>query len=441
MIRRRAFLATALAAPLIARTARADAAPVVVIGAGLAGLSAAQALRARGIATVVLEARDRIGGRIHTSRLWPDLPMDLGASWIHGTDGNPLTDLARAARATLRPTSYDAALTLGPDGAEEEIDLGAAERLLARALRKAEAAETDRSVWQAVTESADWARATADERRLVQHLVNSTLEQEYGGSAQRLSAWHGQDGAEFDGEDALFPQGYDQIPAHLAQGLDIRLSHPVAAVAPGRVTLADGREIAAGRIVLSVPLGLLRSGRLAFGESLDSARQAAIDRLEMGLLNKAWLRFDRIAWPGDVDWIEWLGPQPGLWAEWVSLARGLGQPVLLGFNAADAAQEVERLDDRATAAAAHDALRAMFGSAFPQPVAAQVTRWSRDPWTLGSYSFNPVGLVPGQRQALAGADWDGALWFCGEACEERYFGTAHGAVLSGRAVAAALAAP
>ncbi|AWD22889.1 flavin monoamine oxidase family protein [Fuscovulum blasticum] len=441
MIRRRAVLATALAAPLIARTARADAAPVVVIGAGLAGLSAAQALRARGIATVVLEARDRIGGRIHTSRLWPDLPMDLGASWIHGTEGNPLTDLARMAGAKLLPTSYDAALTLGPDGAEEEIDLGQAERLLTRALRGAEAAETDRSVWQAVTESADWASAPAGERRLVQHLVNSTLEQEYGGSAQRLSAWHGQDGAEFDGEDALFPQGYDQITAHLARGLDIRLSHPVAAVAPGRVTLADGREIAAGRIIVSVPLGLLRSGRLTFGESLDSARQAAIDRLEMGLLNKAWLRFDRIAWPDDVDWIEWLGPQPGFWAEWVSLARGLGQPVLLGFNAADAAQEVERLDDRATAAAAHDALRAMFGSAFPQPVAAQVTRWSRDPWTLGSYSFNAVGVEPGQRQALAGPDWDGALWFCGEACEERYFGTAHGAVLSGRAVAAALAAP
>lgn len=425
------MLGGALAMPWVAR---AQGAGVIVVGAGLAGLSAARALADREVPVTVVEARDRIGGRVHTSTLWPDLPMDLGASWIHGTRGNPLTVLARAAGARLVETDYDSALALGPGGEEIEPDYDGAERLLAKALRVAEGAGNDLSVWQALTESQGWAAASKAERRMLRHVLNATLEQEYGGALARLSAWHGQDAEEFEGPDALFPAGFGQIAAHLAQGLDLRLGHPVARVEPGRVVLADGTTMA-GRVVLTVPLGVLKAGRIALSDPLSPARQEAIDRLEMGLLNKVWLRFDRAAWPDGVDWIEWLGPEPGLWAQWVSLTHRLRVPVLLGFNAADPAREVERLDDRATVDAATQALRAMFGNAFPAPVAAQVTRWGQDRWSLGSYSFNAVGARPGMREALQGADWDGALWFAGEACAEGYFGTAHGAVLSGRAVA------
>lgn len=206
-------------------------------------------------------------------------------------------------------------------------------------------------------------------------------------------------------------------------------------MAPGQVRLTDGARIAADHVICTVPLGVLQSGKIRFTEALEPARQAAINGLRMGLLNKCWLRFDRVAWPDDVDWIGWMGPNPGYWGEWVSLARGLGAPVLLGFNAADAAAEVETLSDRDTIAAAHDALRAMFGARFPAPIAAQVTRWGQDPFSLGSYSFNAVGTSPATRQALAGAEWEGQLWFAGEATSRGYFGTAHGAVLSGQSVA------
>jgi len=117
------------------------------------------------------------------------------------------------------------------------------------------------------------------------------------------------------------------------------------------------------------------------------------------------------------------------------LARGLRAPVLLGFNAADPATDLERLGDRDTVAAAHEALRAMFGTGFPGPIAAQITRWGRDPLSLGSYSYTAVGTSPATRRALAGPDWDGRLWFAGEAASAEYFGTAHGAVLSGREAA------
>lgn len=425
------LVGASLTAPFVA-TARAEAARVVVIGAGLAGLAAAQALKARGVTPIVLEARDRIGGRIHTSTLWPDLPMDLGASWIHGVSGNPITELARAARARVVATDYDAAQTIGPDGATIEPDMSRAQAILNRSLKAAQRRDADLSVLSAVTDSPAWKAATPAERRLTQHLINSTLEHEYGGAASALSAWHGEDSDEFAGGDAIFPAGYGQIADFLAKGLDLRLSQPVTEIAPGRVRLAGGDTVAAERIIVSAPLGVLKAGRIGFARPLSAQRARAIEALRMGLLNKAWLRFDKIAWPRDVDWIEWLGPRPGVWAEWVSLARVMDAPVLLGFNAADEAQDMETLDDRATVASAHEALRAMFGARFPAPVAAQVTRWGQDRWTLGAYSFNPVGMRPRQRDALFGSDWDGALGFCGEACSTTHFGTAHGAVMSAR---------
>ena len=73
----------------------------------------------------------------------------------------------------------------------------------------------------------------------------------------------------------------------------------------------------------------------------------------------------------------------------------------------------------------------MFGSRFPAPRATQLTRWEQDRHALGSYSFNAVGTSPATRRALAGADWDGQIWFAGEAASTEFFGTAHGALRRG----------
>jgi monoamine oxidase len=436
-IRRRRLLA-GLGAALLGRSVRACNGPVLVIGAGLAGLSVARALHDAGQAVVVLEARDRLGGRIHTSRVWPDIPMDLGASWIHGIQGNPITALARDAGASWVSTSYEASLALNEQGRAVEPDVSLSERLLRQASHLAERRLSDISLMAALRALPQWSLLTLAQRQRLMHHINATLEQEYGGAADELSAWHGSDSQGFLGDDVMFPQGFDQVVRHVARGLDVRLSTPVASVAPGKVVLASGESFSARTVVVTVPLGVLKAGRLRFEEPLSPERTRAIEMLRMGLLNKCWLRFDAVHWPADVDWIEWLGPQPGRWAQWVSLARAVRQPVLLGFHAAHEARALESLNDGDTVASAHEALRTMLGSRFPAPVAAQVTRWGQDPWALGSYSFNAVGSSSRTRQALAGADWDGVLWFAGEATEPAYFGTAHGAWLSGQRVARAL---
>jgi cation diffusion facilitator CzcD-associated flavoprotein CzcO len=89
---------------------------IVVIGAGLAGLAAANELQSQGQDVVVVEARDRIGGRIWTSTQWKDTPLDLGASWIHGVKGNPLTSLADEIKTPRLVTRYGRAVTYNTPG-------------------------------------------------------------------------------------------------------------------------------------------------------------------------------------------------------------------------------------------------------------------------------------------------------------------------------------
>jgi monoamine oxidase len=429
-------------AALAAIPARASTSSVLVIGAGLAGLSAARDLQSAGAKVTVLEARDRIGGRIRTSRVWADMPMDMGASWIHGVTGNPLTDLADQAGAVRRPTSYDSAMAL--DGQGREADFAPAYALAEQTIRaaraKAETRDSDQSLKAAILATPSWAEADDPTRRLIRQVVNGSVEAEYGGAWDEVSAWYFDEAAEFGGGDMLFPKGFDQITDHLAAGLTIRTGAVVASVVQTgdsvQVTLTDGEVLQADDVVVTVPLGVLKSGDIAFEPPLAPARRAAIETLGMGLLNKCWLRFDRIAWPADVDWIEWLGPKDGIWSQWVSLAQATGAPVLLAFHAGDQARQMERLSDAEMIAEAHAALKTMFGSDFPAPTAAQTTRWGQDQFTHGAYSFNATGTTPDTRTALAGPDWEGRLIFAGEACEPDYWGTAHGALLSGRTAAA-----
>lgn len=406
---------------------------VAVIGAGMAGLAAAGALARAGADVTIYEARARIGGRVVTSTLWPDLPCDLGASWIHGPNGNPIKKLAKAAGAATVRTSYESSAAFaGAEEVDNDID---SDEWTEAARKSAARAPADISLKEALIALRVLKVKTAADIEVLAAHVHLAIEHEYGGDWGSLSARYFDMGEEFAGEDVLFPQGYGALASYAAKGLTIKSKAKVTRLTPRdkgvTIDFADGQSIRADAAIVTLPLGVLQSGRVAFDQPLARKRQAAIDSLGMGLLNKVFLRFDKKLDLPAVDWFEKLDAPRKLFPEWVNLAHVLGKPALLGFNAAASADDLERANDKETVAAATDALRAMFGSRFPAPAASQITRWRADPLALGSYSFHAVGAAKSARDDLAGADWDGRIVFAGEACSADHPSTVHGAWMSG----------
>lgn len=410
---------------------------VVIVGAGIAGLAAARKLIQSGCEVRVVEARERIGGRIFTAKSWADAPMDMGASWIHGTQGNPISALAREAGARVVTTSYDSSVCHATDGNALD-DAGQARmaqlgKKLNRCLHAAQEEEKDQSIQTAVLPLLNGGRSAPGERNEVEFLLNSTIEQEYGGSISELSVHWYDDDASFPGGDALFPGGYQAIPEFLARGVNVVLGETVNRVEwnSQQAVVTTGKAVhTADNVLITLPLGVLKNGAVLFDPGLPEDKCRAISALGMGTLNKCFLRFPSVFWPATVDWLEYIPKDRGRWTEWVNFSQVCGQPVLLGFNAADFGREIEAWNDRDIVSDAMKTLRTIFGQHIPDPTDFQITRWASDPFARGSYSFNALGSNPDMRDDL-GKSVDGRIFFAGEATDRRYFGTVHGAYFSG----------
>lgn len=435
---------------------------VLVIGAGVAGLTAARDLMKAGHAVTVLEARDRIGGRLCTNNSL-GVPLDEGASWIHGVKNNPIKALANVINANMVTTSYESGVLYGSDGREttdDALGLDALDEALQSAVKAGQAATTDVSLFNTLWNRTNAARKPADQQSLLRFLMSRHYETEYGASVSGI--WQGakrstshclqemsthwfddsRDRLHISGADQVFAKGYGQIANHLALGLSIRMGEKVNAIdythAGVTVTTNRGRYTA-DKVVVTVPLGVLKKSAITFTPPLPSSHSRAIEAIGMGVLNKLYLKFDEPFWDTDVDWIESVPPateSTQTWTEWVNFQKALGANVIMGFSAADAGVQQEALSDDALVASAMARLRLIYGAAVPAaPVGFVRTQWQRDPFAYGSYSFNALGVTPNTRKALAQPVAD-RLYFAGEATDPDYYGTVHGAYLSGQAVAA-----
>ncbi|MEV0415982.1 NAD(P)/FAD-dependent oxidoreductase [Streptomyces sp. NPDC050448] len=422
-----------------AGTSSSSARPgVIVIGAGISGLAAARHLVDQGEDVLVLEARDRIGGRIWTSGAWNGAPVDLGASWIHGIDKNPITDLAAKAEAKTVVTDPESTTEYLPDGHEAE---GAQAQALTRwrdqtadALARYQDEQDRDAPMRGVVERALRFSALPDgDKAMVNNALND-YEHEYSGSTSQMSTLYFDSDAALKGDDVLFPKGYGQITDHLARGLAIRLGQQVENIdwnSRGVTVRTTKDTFHADQVVVTLPLGVLQSGTVTFGPGLPPTKRTAIDGLGMGVLNKCYLKFPRKFWP-DTDWLNYVPPvgKYGQWAQWINVTRANGEPVLLGFNAADFGRTIEDWDDGKIIASAMQTLKPIFGQDIPEPVGHQITRWASDPYARGSYSYYKVGSNPAMRDQLASRIAD-RVYFAGEATSRNSAATVHGAYLSG----------
>jgi len=395
---------------------------IVVVGAGMSGLAAARRLADAGMDVTVLEARDRIGGRTWTNTSL-GVPIDLGGAWIHGPEDNPLTELADQAGARRVETDFDKPVVY-QDG--RELSSGVVQDTLNRwqditkALApRSEEAGGDESVATGLAEVADM------NDPLIQWAVASEIVGEYAADPDELSLkWYGSEG-EFGGGDFILPGGYQQLTQHLARGLTIKLSTEVNKIAHTdsgvRLETTNGR-FDADRVIVTIPLGVLKAGTIAFDPPLPDEKQAAIERLGFGLLDKVVLKFDQPFWP-DADVIGLVGSDQPV-SMLINGETFADAPLLVGLRGGSDARAREVLDDQDAVAQVVAALNA------PNPTGSLVTRWAQDPYARGSYSFVAVGSSPDDMDALAEPVGE-RLLFAGEATNPEFFATVHGAYLSG----------
>jgi polyamine oxidase len=397
---------------------------IVVIGAGMAGLAAARRLTDAGVHVTVLEARDRIGGRIRTDDTL-GVPVDLGASWIHGTDGNPLTELAGHVGAATVATDFLQVTVFDPQHRRVPADaVAASTRAWATAMGELDELTADAAPDASVGAALD--RLVDLDDPLMAWTATSSISSEYAADADELSLrWFGADD-QFGGPDVILPGGYRQLVRFVARDLDIATGVEVTRIEFGGATIhldTSTGPMTADRVIVTIPLGVLKAGAVAFDPPLPDAKQAAIERLGFGLLNKVVLAFDTAFWPLDNPMLGLVGADQPV-TDLVNGQLVYGKPVLMALRGGSLARTREALSDEETVAQVVAALDA------PPPTGALITRWSQDPYARGSYSFVAVGSGPDDQRAL-GEPVGERLYFAGEATSPEYFATVHGAYLSG----------
>lgn len=424
--------------PQIQAAASDGTADVIIVGAGMAGLTAARQLQAAGLEVLVLEGRDRLGGRIWTDRSL-GVPMDMGASWIHGPDGeNPITPLAKAVGARLFVTDDDSVILYDTEGkAISDRDLVASEGeyewLLHRVAAYGERQDRDLNLAAAIQR----VDANALNNPLLRYHLTSFLEFDAGGPLDQLSTWYWDQDEAFPGTDVLFPDGYDAVIDYLARDLPIYLQQGVEAISYDQsgVTISTNQgEFSADAAVITLPLGVLQAGTVRFDPGLPNGMRQAMGRLKMGMINKVVLTYPRAFWDETLQYFGYTDPDRGKYSYFLNARTFSPAHALMTFGLGNYGLKMESQGDEAIAADVQQTLKRIFGGNIPEPEQVLVSRWTADPWAQGAYSYAAVGSRPADFNAL-GASVRDVLFFAGEHTIAKYRGTVHGAYLSGERAA------
>jgi polyamine oxidase len=418
---------------------------VVVVGAGIAGLTAANALMHAGVECVVLEARHRIGGRLHTVDVagWP---VDMGGSWIHMPEGNPLTTFAERvgiSRVSGNPlpelVGYDCAegRRLSADEWAESIQMQY-ETFPEAQGRLLELLGPDASMEDAIeTFLGEPAMAGWDLRRAHQAL-QAVIEAEAADFCREQSLRWMWNELEYEGSyfGDLPSSGYATLIGAMADGVDVRLGVEVSEVAhtPDGVSIRDatGSAEGASHAVATVPLGVLKRGSPRFSPELPTSRKAAIDRMGYGSFEKIVLAFERPFWrEGGFPHIVLFPPEPDEPAIWVLGQDGFGGgPILTALVFQSSTHRVLGHSPAESADWILAMLSQAIGSPCPAPLAVATSSWATDPWSGGAYSHIPPGASSANADALS-EPIGGRVLFAGEHTQSARLAYADGAMCSG----------
>ncbi|MFH1340013.1 MAG: NAD(P)/FAD-dependent oxidoreductase [Pseudomonadota bacterium] len=404
-------------------TSLPSAVDVAIIGAGAAGLGAAHALENSGLSAIVLEARDRVGGRGHTIQAAPDIIFDLGCGWLHSADENSFVPIAERLNFEIdktRPPWREQAVNDAFPLHERTDFLAALDAFYERA---GEAAESGR-------DSA--ASAWLEPGNRWNPMIDAISTYINGAELDRVSILD-MDAYEDTEINWRVRRGYGALMAAYGATCPLALNTRVTLIdhSGQRLRIETSRgTLTAAKVIVTIPTNLIADQSIRFHPALPAKVDAARG-LPLGLADKVMLALD----------------EPQLLPSDGSLRgatmrtdmgtyhlRPFGQPCIEGFFGGRFARSLEDAGDGALAAQSIDEIAGFLGNDYRRklkPLAE--SRWAHDPFARGSYSHALPGHA-GARAVLA-APVDGRLFFAGEATSPGFFSTAHGARDSGERAA------
>jgi monoamine oxidase len=406
-----------------------DQCDVIVIGAGAAGLACAQRLAHAGQRVLVLEARDRIGGRIHTIR--ERGVVEAGAEFVHGENATTW-EIIRANHLHTEEWQYT---TTGPDrlfagkgGIREDSEALSREATQSmEALHGYTGAEISAAAFLKQQAPSDEIFSFAE--RQISDIESADLNDL---SAPLFS--HEESLATNGARNFWISDGYDRVVGALAKGVHVKLSHPVLRIGwtegGVKVTCESGAAFSAKRAVVTIPIGVMRSSGPVFVPELPSSLTNAFHSIGFGNSTKlaVWLR--------DIEGLPAfrLLDAQGLFGHFWPRLFG-PQPVLVGFSGGKRADELTAMGEEAAIASGMESLSDAFGSGIKKKIAAaRHFTWSDDAYARGSYSYPALGMGSARDDLCEPVA--NTIYYSGEAANRRgHSATVHGAIEADRMTA------
>ena len=414
---------------------------ITIVGAGAAGLASAKTLQEQGFEVKILEARDRIGGRTWSQQLPSGATIDLGASWIHGSNPEFEALVASLNIATIN-TEFSNLRVYDTQGNETQLNSEVADDLISiftLGIIKANIVDGAVSIASVIEEL--WENNSLADYSLefINFMSTAFFETEYAASVEDLSVRSfliglgGEGEGDYIDQNLAFPGGYNQVTDYLSANLDIELNTLVEHIDYSQdplVITTNRGTYETDLILVTVPIGVLKSGNIGFSPALPSWKQKSIDRLQSGLLNKLYLEFPVSFWDENSDMLGISQAEKGGLALWVNMEKVTGKPILMAFSSGRSAAEIEQLGDAEIIELGMARLRQAYGDDIPEPVNYKISRWLSDPFAQGSYSYIGLETGLGDRRRLS-LPVEARVLFAGEATLDSPSGTVPGAYLSG----------
>ncbi len=403
---------------------------VAIIGAGAAGIAAARALEGKDLSVLILEARDRLGGRGHTIMMPNDIPFDLGCGWLHSADENNFVPIAEKLGFEIDKTR--------PPWREQVYDKG---------FPTVERADFSAAL-DAFYERCEIAAQTGHDSAANQYLepgnrwnpMIDAISTYVNGVELDLVSILDMDAYEDTEINWRVRCGYGALIAAYGAPCQVSLSTHVTLIdhSGARIRVETSRgTLTAGKVIVTVPTNLIANDSIRFYPVLPQKVDAAA-HLPLGLADKTMLALDE---PNDLPKDGSLRGVTMRTAMGTYHLRPFGQNCIEGFFGGRFARDLEDAGDGALMATSIDEIVALLGSDYrrkTEPLGE--SRWAHEPFARGSYSH----ALPGHadKRAVLATPVDDRLFFAGEATSPYFFSTAHGAQETGvRAAAEVMGKP